>query len=70
MRFDLHIHTKYSRCLNQEPADILKRAKKIGLDGIAVLDHNTTKGSKEAKRLNKDKDFTVIIAEEINTSAS
>lgn len=69
MRFDLHVHTKYSKCSNLEPSVILKRAKKLRLDGLAVLDHNSMKGALEVKKLNKDKDLKIIVAEEIKTDA-
>ena len=46
---------------------ILKRAKKMELDGIAIVDHNEIKGAFEVKWLNKDPDFKVIIGEAIKT---
>ena len=68
MKYDLHMHTKYSKCSNLKPETILKLAKKHGLDGIAITDHNEIKGALEVKKLNKDKDFEVIAGEEISTS--
>jgi predicted metal-dependent phosphoesterase TrpH len=50
-----------------KPIKILKIAKKRKLNGIAITDHNTIKGGLEAKRLNKDKNFEVIVAAEIKT---
>ena len=67
MRYDLHIHTIRSPCSNLKPQVILKMAKKKGLDGIAVTDHNTIKGSLDVSKLNKNKDFEVITAAEIRT---
>ncbi len=49
------------------PRKILKIAKKRKLNGIAITDHNTIKGGLEAKRLNKDKNFEVIVGAEIKT---
>jgi predicted metal-dependent phosphoesterase TrpH len=69
MRFDLHVHTKYSVCSNLEPSVILKRAKKLKLDGLAILDHNSMKGALGVKKLNKDKNLKIIVAEEIKTNA-
>jgi len=66
--FDLHIHSKYSGDCTMAPATILKVAKKLGLDGIAVADHLTTKGAVEARRLNDDPDFLVIVGAEIETA--
>ncbi|MBD3163629.1 PHP domain-containing protein [Candidatus Woesearchaeota archaeon] len=66
-KYDLHIHSTYSPCSIIQPITILKRAKKAGLDGIAVTDHNTIKGSIETRKLNKDKGFEVITASEVRT---
>jgi len=66
MKYDLHSHTKYSHCSNTEPHLILKAAEKK-LNGIAITDHNTIQGALHVKKLNKDKDFEVIIGEEIKT---
>ena len=62
------MHTRYSKCSNLSPEVILRLAKKQQLDGIAITDHHETKGALEAKKLNKDKDFEVIIGEEISTN--
>ena len=67
MKYDLHIHTKYSACSNLKPSAILKTAKKLKLDGIAVTDHNSLKGALAVSKLNKDKKFEVIKGEEIET---
>ncbi|MBD3355478.1 PHP domain-containing protein [Candidatus Woesearchaeota archaeon] len=66
-KYDLHTHTYHSRCSNLRPETLLKKAKEKGLDGIAVTDHNTIKGALETKRWNKDKNFEVIVGEEIMT---
>lgn len=64
---DLHIHSKYSFDSLLSPRTILKVAKKKGLTGIAVTDHNTIRGGLEVRRINKDRDFTVIVGSEIQT---
>ncbi|MBI2138320.1 PHP domain-containing protein [Candidatus Woesearchaeota archaeon] len=68
MKFDLHNHTHYSHCSTFSPLALLKLAKKTGLDGIAVTDHNTVKGGLTVKKLNRDKDFKVIMGSERYTS--
>ena len=68
MIYDLHVHTHYSRCSNLKSQIILKLAKKHKLDGIAITDHHQIKGALEVKKLNKDKDFEVIVGEEISTN--
>ena len=67
LKYDLHTHTHYSKCSDLKPEILLKTAKKEGLNGIAVTDHGTIKGALEAKKLNKDKKFEVIVGEEIST---
>jgi len=67
MKLDLHIHSKYSFDSILEPKKIIRVAKKRGLDGIAITDHNTIKGGLEAEEINEDKDFLVIVGSEIST---
>lgn len=60
-RFELHCHTYFSRGTKipaegiASPEEVVRRAKEIGLAGIAITDHNTIEGleraAKEAKRL-------------------
>jgi len=68
MKYDLHIHTHNSACSILKPKTILKIAKRIGLNGIAITDHNTIKGGLEVYKINKDKDFEVIPGIEVNTN--
>lgn len=68
MKYDLHIHTHYSKCSNLKPETILKLSRKHKLDGIAITDHHEIKGALEVKKLNKDKDFEVIVGEEVSTN--
>jgi hypothetical protein len=69
MRYDLHVHTSKSGCSNLLAETILKTAKKRKLDGIAVVDHNTIEGALKVKKLNKDRNFEVIVGAEIKTDA-
>lgn len=57
MIIDLHIHTKYSRDASIKPSELIKVAKARGLDGIAVTDHDTTRGWAHFSVVD---DFTVI----------
>jgi len=45
MKYDLHIHLKYSYdgISELEPKEIIKIAIKQGLTGIAITDHSTIK---------------------------
>ncbi|MDD5192994.1 MAG: CehA/McbA family metallohydrolase [Candidatus Nanoarchaeia archaeon] len=67
-KFEIHLHTNFSKCSNNKPEDVLKKAKILGLNGIAITDHNTIDGALKVKELNKDKNFEVIIGEEINSN--
>ena len=65
MRVDLHMHTHFSPDSEMSPEALVKRCLKIGLDCIAVTDHNTIEGAKEVKRIAP---FTVIVGEEVGSS--
>lgn len=67
MRYDLHIHSKYSHDSFLKPEVIINIAKKKKLDGVAVTDHNTIKGGIKTAELNKSDDFEVVIGSEIKT---
>ncbi len=67
MKIDLHVHSYYSYDGASSPEKIIKRAKKIGLDGIAITDHNTIGGWKEAEGAAKKYGIFLIKGEEIKT---
>lgn len=67
MKYDLHTHSKYSSDGILNPKKIVKVARKRGLSGIAVTDHDTIKGGLEAKKY-ESADFKVIVGSEISTS--
>lgn len=64
---DLHIHTCYSHDCSTTPAALLAACDELGLEAIAVTDHNTVEGAREVARLAPDH-IHVIIGEEIKTS--
>lgn len=69
MIIDPHIHSKYSRDATSSPKDIIKKSRSIGLDAIAIADHNSIKGSQVGIEESKGMDgFIVIPAMEISTS--
>jgi hypothetical protein len=65
MKVDMHIHTVYSGDSICKPSGIMRAAKRRGLDGIAVTDHNTTKAWKEVLREGRKEGVAVILGEEI-----
>lgn len=64
MRFDLHIHTRYSFDCMLSLEKLAATVRRRGLDGIAVLDHDEIEG---ALRLREWAPFQVIVGEEIGT---
>jgi predicted metal-dependent phosphoesterase TrpH len=67
MRLDLHIHSTHSPDGTVSPRDILKIAKKRKLGGVAITDHNSLKGSFEARSLAKEFGLVVVRGVEIST---
>ena len=65
-KYDLHIHTKYSPDGVLEPASIINIAAGLGLNGIAVTDHNTIRGGLEAQYYETE-NVKVIVGSEIMT---
>ena len=66
MKYDFHTHTKYSSDGYVEPKMLVKVAKKAGLSGIAVTDHNTIKGGLMAKKY-ENYGIEVIVGSEVLT---
>ena len=67
VKIDLHVHTEYSPDAFTSIKEAIYVAKKRGLDGIAITDHNTIAGVKEAQKIAKELDFLIIPGEEIST---
>ncbi|MEZ4731700.1 MAG: PHP domain-containing protein [Caldilineaceae bacterium] len=64
-KVDLHTHTIYSKdCLTQT-ARLLEQARRVGLNKVAVTEHNRLDGALAAKALAPD---LVIVGEEIKTT--
>ncbi len=66
MKFDLHIHSVHSGDSKCRPEDIVRAAEKKGMDGIAILDHNTIEGYRRAKRV--DTELIIVPGMEVSTS--
>jgi len=60
VRIDFHVHTNRSPHGIHGLAETIARAKRIGLDGIAVTDHNRLLTRKMAAQLSKIHNFLVI----------
>ncbi|MFO7792396.1 MAG: PHP domain-containing protein [Candidatus Saliniplasma sp.] len=64
MKIDLHVHSTYSGDSNGKPRDILKKAEKTDLDGLAIMDHNTLEGYRSIK----DEETSLIVVPGIEVS--
>jgi len=62
---DLHMHTSASHDCRSDPADVVRRARMLGLDRIAITDHNEIEGALAAHELDLE---LVIVGEEVRTS--
>lgn len=60
VKLDIHIHSKYSYDGFSEIEEIVKQAKKKGLHGFALTDHNSIEGLKTAKEL-AEKEHLIFI---------
>jgi len=70
LRLDLHNHSKYSPDSKVDPAEIVRAARRAGLDGIAITDHNSLAGSRAAADVAANlHDFLVVPAVEVSSSA-
>lgn len=65
LKADFHMHTHYSPDAETTPEQLVARCLKVGLNCIAVTDHNTIEGAVAVQRLAP---FMVIIGEEIKSS--
>ena len=66
MRADLHMHSHFSPDSEVSPEAIAKRCADVGLDYVAVTDHNSIEGSVAVKAIAP---FKVIIGEEVGSAA-
>lgn len=64
LKADLHIHTVYSPDSATSLKEVVARCLKVGINCIAVTDHNTILGALKMEELAP---FTVIVGEEIHT---
>lgn len=65
IKIDLHVHTHYSRDSLITPEELVIYAKKAGLDGVAVTDHDRLDG---ALKIARETDFFIVPGMEISSS--
>ncbi len=67
LRLDLHVHTSHSSDGLCSVKDIVKAAKRKGLGGFAVTDHDTIDAHAEAEKFSRG-DFVIIPGLEISSA--
>ncbi len=65
LKADLHSHTHYSRDCITSPETYVRRCLALGINCVAVTDHNNIEG---ALAVRKVAPFKVIVAEEVKTT--
>jgi predicted metal-dependent phosphoesterase TrpH len=66
LKYDLHLHSRNSPDGTRDVKDIVRIARKRGLDGIAITDHDTIRGGLDALKL-KPEGIDVICGCEVCT---
>lgn len=67
MKIDTHIHSKYSKDSITPLEDIIRYAQKIGLNAIAITDHDEIKGTWAIQKLEHE-GLTLIPGEEVSST--
>ena len=65
LNLEFHSHTNASKDSLTEPADLIRAARRRGLDRVVVTDHNSIAGAKAAQALDPE---LIIVGEEIMTT--
>jgi predicted metal-dependent phosphoesterase TrpH len=67
LKYDIHIHTNSSSCSGQKPEEAVKKAESIGLDGIAITNHNEVSDIHSAREVAED--LHIISGTEVTTES-
>jgi predicted metal-dependent phosphoesterase TrpH len=68
MIIDMHIHTHFSPCSVIKIPQLLQRARKAGVDGICITDHNTVASKSTFEKVADNAGLCVIVGIEYTTS--
>jgi predicted metal-dependent phosphoesterase TrpH len=67
MLIDLHVHSHHTRGCGLAPRDVLRRAKAVGLDGVAFTDLNTLEGVEEIRAAGREEGILALAGVELST---
>lgn len=68
MIIDLHIHTNvHSYDSNLHPVELIQEARRIGLDGVCITEHNKSWSADAIRRLAEEFQFTLLRGIEVTT---
>ncbi|TQD27584.1 PHP domain-containing protein [Methanolobus vulcani] len=70
MKFDLHVHSCYSKDSNASLDEILKHAAENGLDGFAICDHDRIEGGFACAKRAEEIDSKLIVIPGVEVSSS
>lgn len=69
MRIDLHVHTfPRSPCSTIDPQALVQEARRIGLDGFCLTEHQVLWDPEELERLAGDQGIKIFLGNEITTA--
>ncbi len=67
MLIDLHVHSHHTLGCSLIPRDVLRRAKEVGLDGVAFTDLNTLEGLEEIRAAGREEGLLALCGVELTT---
>ncbi len=67
MLIDLHVHSHHTRGCALAPRDVLRRAKELGLDGVAFTDLNSLDGVEEIRAAGREEGILALVGVELAT---
>jgi predicted metal-dependent phosphoesterase TrpH len=67
LKYDIHIHTDSSSCSGQKAEEVVRKAESLGLDGIAITNHNEVSDIQVAREESDELD--VISGTEVTTNS-
>jgi predicted metal-dependent phosphoesterase TrpH len=67
MIIDMHIHTRFSPCSIIRIAHLIENARKAGLDGICITDHDSADSQSVFKNITATQGICIIVGMEYTT---